>query len=135
MFKSSIYPGRWNIKGTPVLYTGQNKEIALLENIVHIPPMMIPQLDILTIEVPDESITQLDIKDLPVNWHQFPAPAILSELGQKWVEEGITIGLKVPSCIIQSSYNIILNCSHKDYYTKVKIVDQRKFHFDSRLRK
>lgn len=81
MFKSSIYPGRWNIKGTPVLYTGQNKEIALLENIVHIPPMMIPQLDILTIEVPDESISQLDIKDLPVNWHQFPAPAILSELG------------------------------------------------------
>lgn len=132
---AALNPGRWNVKGTPVLYTGQNKEIALLENIVHIPPMMAPKFDILTIEIPEDSISQLDIDDLPANWSQFPAPTILSEIGQKWVEDGSSIALKVPSCIIHSSYNIILNCSHKDYYTKVRAVDQREFYFDRRLKK
>jgi RES domain-containing protein len=132
---AALNPGRWNIKGTPVLYTGESKEIALLENIIHIPPMLTPELDILTIEIPDNSITKMEIKDLPVNWSQFPAPTILSELGQKWVESGISIALMVPSCIIHSSYNIILNCSHKDYHTKIKIIDQRAFYFDTRLRK
>lgn len=132
---AALNPGRWNIKGTPVLYTGENKEIALLENIVHIPPMLTPKLDILTIDIPSDSITELEITDLPPNWSQFPAPTILSEIGQQWVESGTSIGLRVPSCIIHSSHNIILNCLHKDYHSKVRILDQRNFHFDSRLRK
>ncbi len=133
-YGASIYPGRWNKKGTPVLYTGESKEIALLENIVHIPPMMPPDLDILTIEIPDNSITILTPDDLPPNWYQFPAPTILSDIGQKWVEEAETLALKVPSSIIHSAYNIILNCKHKDY-RYVKIISQDKFFFDSRLRK
>lgn len=132
---AALNPGRWNIKGTPVLYTGENKEIALLENIVHIPPMLSPKLEILTIEIPSDSIIQLNIEDLPANWSQFPAPTILSEVGQQWVEGETTVGLSVPSCVINASRIIILNCLHKDYHLKVSVLDQRNFHFDSRLRK
>lgn len=130
---ASLYPGRWNKKGTPVLYTGESIEIALLENIVHTPPMIIPELDILTIEIPDDSITELTSTHLPPNWHQFPAPTILSEIGQRWVDDKKTIALKVPSSIVHSASNIILNCKHKDY-KKVKILSQKKFYFDTRLR-
>ena len=133
-YGASIYPGRWNKKGTIVLYTGESKEIALLENIIHIPAMMIPELDILTIEIPDNSITVLTPKDLPPNWYRYPAPTVLSDIGQEWIDESKTIALKVPSSIIHSSYNIILNCRHKDY-NKVKILSQKKFYFDIRLRK
>lgn len=132
---AALYPGRWNIKGTPVLYTSATKAVALLEIIVHTPQMLVPRLDILTIEIPDDSIEQLEIADLPKNWSQFPAPTILSEIGQTWVEQGASIALMVPSCIIHTSYNLILNCSHTEYSHKVRIVDQRSFHFDSRLRK
>jgi len=131
---AALYPGRWNKKGTPVLYTGESKEIALLENIVHIPPMMSPELDILTLEIPDNSIYEIKAEELPPNWHQFPAPTVLSEIGQKWIDDKTNLALMVPSSIIHSAKNVILNCEHKDY-TKVKIVDQRKFYFDSRLRK
>jgi len=133
-YGAAIHPGRWNKKGTRVVYTGESKEIALLESIVHIPPMMIPNLDILTIEIPDESITILTPKDLPPNWYQYPAPTILSEISQKWIDEGRTMALKVPSSIIHSSNNIILNCQHNDY-NAVKIISQKRFYFDSRLRK
>jgi len=131
---AALFPGRWNKKGTPVLYTGESKEIALLENIVHIPPMMTPKLDILQLEIPRNSITALEIQDLPSNWHHFPAPTILSEIGQKWIDAGETLALKVPSSIIHSSYNLILNCNHSDYKS-VKILSQKGFVFDVRLRK
>ncbi len=133
-YGASTYPGRWNKKGTPVLYTSESKEIALLENIVHIPPMITPRLDILTIEIPDDSMTVLTPEDLPPNWYQFPAPTVLSDIGQRWIDKGETLVLKVPSSIIHSANNIILNCNHKDYH-KVKIISQKKFYFDSRLRK
>ncbi|MFO7978506.1 MAG: RES family NAD+ phosphorylase [Bacteroidales bacterium] len=131
---AALYPGRWNKKGTPVLYTGESKEIALLETIVHIPPMIIPESDILTLQIPDDSITEINAEDLPSNWYQFPAPCILAEIGQKWIDQGSTLALKVPSSIIHSANNIILNCQHADY-TSVKILSQRRFYFDSRLRK
>ena len=129
---AAMYGGRWNKKGTPVLYTGESKEIALLETIVHTPPMLVPKLDIITLEIPDNSITTIELKELPSNWALYPAPTILSEIGENWVENEETIALKVPSCIIHSSYNIILNCRHKDF-GKVKLLDKRNFKFDSRL--
>ena len=82
---AALFPGRWNKKGTPVLYTGESKEIALLENIVHTPPMLIPDLDILKIKILDDSITEIRISELPTNWHDYPAPVILAEIGEKWI--------------------------------------------------
>lgn len=131
---AAIHGGRWNKKGTPVLYTGESKEIALLETIVHMPSMIIPELDIVTLEIPDDSITTIEIEELPSNWTLYPAPTILSEIGENWINTLNTIALKVPSCIIHSAHNLILNCRHKEF-SRVKIIDKRNFKFDSRLKK
>lgn len=129
---AAIYGGRWNKIGSPVLYTGENKEIALLETIVHTPPMLIPNLDILILEIPNDSITELSIENLPKNWTDYPAPTILSEIAEKWILEAKTIALKVPSCIIHTTHNYILNCRHPKY-SDVKLISRKNFHFDSRL--
>lgn len=131
---AAIYGGRWNKKGTPVLYTGGSIEIALLETLVHTPQMLVPDLVMITLEIPDYSITEIEKSKLPKNWISYPAPTILSEVAEDWVQERKTIALKVPSCIIHSSHNYILNCSHPDY-NMVKLLDLRKFHFDHRLKK
>lgn len=125
--------GRWNKKGTPVLYTGESKEIALLETIVHTPPMLVPALDILTLEIPDDSITVVLADDLPPNWLDYPAPSVLAEITENWISTEFTIALKVPSCIIHSANNYILNCLHPEFRTRVKVVEHKDFHFDSRL--
>ncbi|MEZ5031991.1 MAG: RES family NAD+ phosphorylase [Saprospiraceae bacterium] len=127
--------GRWNKRGTPVLYTGESKEIALLETIVHTPPMLVPDLDILTIEIPDDSIAILTATDLPPNWMDYPAPSVLAEIAESWIKAGLTLALKVPSCIIHSANNYILNCAHPLYRTKVNIIEHTDFYFDSRLRR
>ena len=128
------FGGRWNKKGSPVLYTGETKEIALLETTVHTPPMLIPKLSILTIEIPDFSITEIEIKDLPSNWYDYPAPTILSEISENWILKGNSVALSVPSCIIHSAKNYILNCNHKDYKS-VKVKEIKNFYFDTRLKK
>lgn len=129
---AAIHGGRWNKKGPSVLYTSESKELALLETIVHTPPMFVPKLDILVIEIPDV-VTEIRIAELPLNWSDYPAPSILSEIAEKWIKEGKTIALKVPSCIIRSSHNFILNCRHSDYKNMVKVKEHKSFHFDLRF--
>lgn len=129
---AAIYGGRWNKKGTPVLYTSESKALALLEIIVHTPPMLVPNLDLLVLEIPNNSITKLKEEQLPKNWMDYPAPTILSEIAEKWVQKAETIALKVPSCIIHSAHNYILNCRHQAY-NKVKLLEHKSFHFNSRL--
>ena len=129
---AAMFGGRWNKKGTPVLYTGESKEIALLETVVHTPPMIIPKLDIITLEIPDGSVISIEVEDLPENWTIYPAPSILSEIGEDWVEDGQSLALMVPSCIVPSAKNIVLNCRHP-LFRDVSILDKRDFKFDSRL--
>ncbi len=130
---AALRGGRWNKKGTPVLYTGESKEIALLETLVNIPPMLAPSLVLLTLEIPNKSITTLNINDLPTNWMNYPYPTVLSEIAENWVNKMETIALKVPSSIIDSSHNFILNCGHPNY-SQVNIIEFQDFYFDPRLK-
>jgi len=131
---AAMFGGRWNKKGSPVLYTGESKEIALLELIVYTPPAIVPALDILTIEIPDDSIIEIQLKDLPDNWCNYPSPSILAEIAEEWIDANKYIALKVPSSIIHSSRNYILNCRHPEYH-KVKVIEQVGFYFDRRFTK
>lgn len=94
--------------------------------------MLISDLDILAIEILGDSITEITT-DNPPNWFKYPAPEILSEIGESWLLEGKTLALKVPSCIITTSFNYILNCNHNDF-NRIKILDHREFLFDPRLK-
>lgn len=131
---AAIFGGRWNKKGTPVLYTGESVDIALLETVVNTPPMLVPELDLLTLEIPD-SVTILKVEALPSNWKNYPAPAVLAEIGQNWVDQAETLALKVPSSVISTSWNFILNCNHPEYRDKVVIRKREAFEFDTRLLK
>src|SRR5690606_14347631 len=129
---AAINPGRWNRQGTPVLYTSESREMALLENIVNLPPMIAPQWDIMTLELPDGPLFELKVDELAVTWNRIPAPAKLPEIGQKRVGKGETLGRRVPSRNLQQANHILLNCEHVGY-DQVKILDHRAFYFDSRL--
>jgi len=124
--------GRWNKIGTPVLYCGESIEISLLENIVHLPANLIPDLNLLTLQIPDDSIQIISASDFPGNWYKRPAPEILAEIGDDWAKSNSTIALKVPSVIVHTSHNYILNCNHPNY-KKVKLIDQQSFPLDPRL--
>ena len=128
--------GRWNLKGTPVVYTADSTALATLETLVHFPLNLAPKdRAIATIELPDElAITTLEIEDLPANWAGYPAPTKLAEIGNQWVLKQETVALCVPSSITPNGEgrNYILNPAHRDF-KEVKIIRIDKYDYDSRL--
>jgi len=133
-YGAALAGGRWNKKGSRVVYSGESEEIALLETIVHTPQMLIPKLSVVTLDIPENSITEVSPSQLPDNWFDYPAPAILAEISERWITEKSSLVLKVPSSIIHTARNYILNCLHKDF-KKVTILEIKDFYFDTRLRK
>jgi len=51
-----LYGGRWNSEGKPAIYLASSRALALLEVLVHLPPLMVPNGYLLDeIEVPNNS--------------------------------------------------------------------------------
>jgi RES domain-containing protein len=127
--------GRWHRMGHPIVYTSTHASLAALEVLVHVDPLTAPDdLRLLAIEVPDSiAIETVDTKKLPKNWRAFPAPASLQALGTAWLKSARTAGLSVPSAIIHTERNLLLNPRHPDM-KRVKVVENRPFSFDPRLR-
>ena len=127
------YGSRWNPKGVPMVYTASTLSLAALETLVHFAIETSP-LDYvaLTICVPDDAVERVVDKQLPPDWHTTPAPAACQELGARWAARARSLGLAVPSAVVPSENNILLNPLHPDF-AKVTLEKQEPFLFDSRL--
>jgi len=129
-----IAGGRWNQAGTPVVYTSGTLALAALESLVHFDMAEAPDdLVCMDAAVPDSiRIGELKLNDLPDNWRQYPAPEELARLGTGWVESGTTAVLAVPSAVIPSERNYLINPAHRDF-GRIRIGVPQLFVFDPRL--
>ena len=131
-----LYGGRWNLKGTPVVYTSDSTALATLETLVHAPLHLMPESrSIVTLELPDNlEVFSIAPEDLPERWWINPAPPELADMGQKWIEEESSVALVVPSSVTPTGEgrNYILNPQHPDF-SKVEIVHVSTYDYDERL--
>ncbi|MFC5044788.1 RES family NAD+ phosphorylase [Aquimarina hainanensis] len=125
--------GRWNPKGVAVLYTSTNAALSALEVLAHLPAAYFPNdMEIATIELPDELITEIKIEDLPDNWNEIPPPLEVQNFTMSWITDNTHLGLKIPSIIIPKEQNLLINPEHPDF-KQVKLIDVAPFSFDTRL--
>ncbi len=126
--------GRWNHKGTRIIYTSDSRALCTAEIAVHIPIGLIPMdYYLITIELPNKiSIKEIDIKNLPKNWKDFPYSGDTQIIGQEFIKKGEFLVLKVPSAIVQGDFNYLINPAHKDF-RKINIISKEQFSFDKRL--
>jgi len=128
-----INGGRWNSEGRPAVYLASSRSLAMLEVLVHLQPLMIPDDYCLAeIEVPDNSISQVLVDNLPDNWKNISPPGILKQIGNNFLENKKHLMLKVPSSIVPMEHNYLVNVLHSDM-KKVKVLSKEPFDFDSRL--
>ncbi len=121
-----LYGGRWNSVGLPLVYTSQHLSLCLLEQLVHLSPSLFPSNWVaIKIEIPD-SIKGEEIFALPRN--EVDAKTI----GDDWIRSNQSLFLKVPSSIIHSEYNVLINPSHPDL-KKVRVMETSPFIIDARL--
>jgi RES domain-containing protein len=74
----------------------------------------------------------LPSKSLPKHWQQEPPPRSLQAIGDQWLASADSVILAVPSIIIPSEHNFLLNPRHPDF-KKVKPGKASAFTFDFRL--
>ena len=79
-------------------------------------------------------VSAIRVEDLPARWRSYPAPDELAALGADWVARGATVALRVPSVVVPSEHNYLLNPSHPDF-ARVRVGHPRRFSFDPRLRR
>jgi len=128
-----LYGGRWNSEGKPAIYLASSRSLAVLEVLVHLPPLMVPDnYCLVEIEVPEHSVTNVSIAELPGNWKDISPPIALRQIGDEFLKKQVHLLMKVPSSIVPMEYNYLLNPWH-DAMKKVKILKKEPFDFDSRL--
>ena len=128
------YGGRWNRPGTPVVYTSASLSLAVLEYLVHVDSDNLPA-SLVSIEatVPDNlHIKTISIAQLPGNWKDIPIPVALQELGSAWSTAMTSPVLRVPSAVIESEWNYLLNPLHPDF-RRITWKQPTPFSFDPRL--
>lgn len=129
-----LFGGRWNHKLTPVVYTSESRSLALLEYSVNVSLTEIPgKLSITCIEVPEDSLYELSVADLPVDWRAYPAPASTKDFGTKLLEEAIYPLIKIPSTVVPHEFNFLLNpLLLKNARSKIKAIEH--FVYDMRIK-
>lgn len=125
--------GRWNSRGIPVVYTGENISLCMAEVAVHLPLGILP-LDyrIVTIDIPDNEICTIPKAELSAyRIHNIPLEDT-RRIGDRFFTKEAGLILKVPSIVVQGEFNFLINPRHHGI-KEVKIIKSEAFSFDERL--
>ena len=131
-------PGRWNAIGEPVLYAAPTLAMAVLETAAHIDDAGLPQNRfVVRIDVPDKiwrARITLGVTALPVTWAAIPAGRASVGLGSRWLREGASALLEVPSVIVPEESVVVLNPAHRDS-ARIKATVVRPFEYQRLYRR
>ena len=128
--------GRWNSKGVAVVYAADSIALAALELLVHLHSHeVLNSYRLYRIEIGNADLLALDGRDLPRDWHSDPPPSSAARLGDGWVASNVSLALAVPSVVIPSQQNILINPAHPRFDLALRTVRRESFAFDPRLLK
>ena len=116
-----------------MLYCAATASLCALEVLAHsarLPTDMI----VVQARIPNNfPIQTVEESDLPPNWSS-PMPSEKTrDLGTDWVKSGATAVLSVPSVIVPSERNSLLNPAHPEF-ARIRFFPPRPFTFDRRLK-
>lgn len=128
-----LYGGRWNRPGTAMVYAAGSQSLAILEMLVHLDsPDLLKRYVLFGIEVDETLVTNLDRSVLPKNWKKDPAPVRVQAIGDAWAMGFESVVLSVPSVLVPSESNFLINPRHPDF-SKLSIGRPLSFRFDARI--
>ena len=125
--------GRWNPKGTEVIYAAASRSLAVLEILVHY--SVLPRDFLITpISIPD-SVSIVGVPDsvLAAGWNQPTPIPTTQEYGGRWITANSSAVLIVPSAVMPLERNYVLNVLHPDF-RKIAFEPSESFPFDPRLK-
>lgn len=128
--------GRWNRRGTPMVYAASSRALACLETVVHLNAGDLPlNRYLVEIRIPDELIAAAARfnPSSHVGWDAIPEGRVSIEAGQAWVLSGASAVMVVPSVIVPDEPNVLINPRHVDA-AAIRATKLRRWTYDQRLR-
>jgi RES domain-containing protein len=131
---AKLYGGRWNHRGTALIYTSETRSLATIEYLVHVSMANVPKnLSMAILEVPDDPAAEtISAESLPTSWRDFPAPPELADLGTQWAQSERSLLLTVPSAVVTQEHNILINPLHSEM-ARVVLRNVENYEMDTRL--
>ena len=125
--------GRWNSVGVRIVYASASISLAALELVVHLENIdVLPSYSIIEVNFDSSLVTRLNRSRLPASWQDNPPPPELFAIGDAWISAGSSVVLEVPSAVIESEVNYLINPAHPDFKL-LTIGPARPFRLDGRL--
>lgn len=127
-----LYGGRWNHRGTLVVYISESLALAALELLVNMGQEgMALDFAAVKVRIPD-AVKVKSLTRLPKDWRAQPPPSSTMEVGTQWALKGQSAVLRVPSVIVPQEFNYVLNPLHSDF-RKITMSALEPFSFDPRI--
>lgn len=127
-----LYGSRWNPKGVPMVYTASSKSLATLELLVQ-DGRLLANYMMIPVTIPSRmKIERIDPNDLPADWWKPESREQTQLMGANWCRRASSAVLAVPSAVIQTEVNYLLNSLHPSF-SKIVIGEAQKFVTDMRL--
>jgi RES domain-containing protein len=113
---AKISGGRWNSKGTAVVYCATNIALTTIETVVYLGSGRLPfNRYLVRVDIPDAVWDKRTASNpLPGGWDAVPAGPTSKLAGDRWVAAGTAALLQVPSVIVPDEHNILINPQHAD---------------------
>ncbi len=125
--------GRWNSKGTAIVYTAGSIALASIEMLVNLPgPRLLEDFFRIPVHFPPDLIIDLPLDKLPGDWTSTPISPTTKAVGNRWIKDRKSAVLKVPSVVVPEEYNYLLNPAHPEF-DEITIGSPIKYRFDPRL--
>ena len=127
-----LYGGRWNRKHVPMVYTAATQSLAMLELLVQDDPLRARYVMIPAFIPADLPIEYLAANSLPEGWRELGAREHLQQIGTEWARSARSPVLAVPSAVIPSETNYLLNPQHPAF-NQIQVGAPLEFITDLRL--
>ena len=115
---AEVSGGRWNRKGTPLIYASTSIALACLETLVHLDGGRSLPLNryLVQFDVPEAAWNARTRFNAAANvgWDAEPAGLVSLDWGTQWAQSNAALGAEVPSIVVPEESNLLLNPRHPD---------------------
>ncbi|MCF6307489.1 MAG: RES family NAD+ phosphorylase [Flavobacteriaceae bacterium] len=128
-----LYGGRWNKKGCAMLYFSEHLSLCVLEMLVHTNQQLITNnYFFFEVEIPVKHIKTILENKLPINWRSNNLISETQVFGSNWLQNNKDLALRIPSAVLPSESNILINPNHIQF-SKIKVIKVSELNLDARL--
>lgn len=113
-----LLSARWHVAGDPVIYTAEHLSTALLERLAHLGELP-PNQHRIEVTLPVGATYEVFADHLAPKWRE-PGSPDARLFGHAWAQEKRSLLLFVPSVLVPTEQNILINTAHDAFPTLSK---------------